>query len=180
MDLSNYFQAPGGISNDLIGSPIASAETIYPDRMVHHVTGTANILNIVPPYEGFAGPIYLIPDGAFGWSEGGNIASGGYATVKKAVPFIYDPETLKWYTLMSLKPFTVLDNLTGVVPISVGAIDFIGTPGDYTGFEISLDPAGPWSATYLFTVAGTIPVYIRGQKSASLLIKPTTFAASEP
>lgn len=102
-DLNIYaFQPPGGEKNDLIGSVIASAATIAPTSMIHHVSGVAAIANITVPYEGFVGPLYLIADGAWSWTAGGNIAvaSTTTATVNKAYPFMYDRRTAKWYPVV--------------------------------------------------------------------------------
>lgn len=178
IDKSQFFSPPGGINQDLIGSPIASASTIAPDRLIHHVTGIASISTITVPYEGFSGPIYLIADGYWGWDTSGNIATAGAPVLGQAVIFVYVPEKSKWYTLLTLTPFTLLNNLSALAPISVGAIDFINNPGSYGGFEIAFDPAGPWSASQLFDTPGTIPVYVRGQKGAVYLIKSTTIAIS--
>lgn len=178
IDKTPFFTPPGGNFQDLIGSPIASASTIAPDRLVHHVTGIASISTITVPYEGFSGPIYLIADGYWGWDTSGNIATAGAPILGQAIPFVYVPEKSKWYTLLALTPFTVYDNLVAVAPISIAAIDFINNPGSYVGFELAFDPAGPWSATQLFNTPGVIPVYVRGQKGAVYLIKSTTITIS--
>jgi hypothetical protein len=96
------FMPPGGQFNDLIGDVLASAATIAPTKMVHHVSGVAAIATITPPHEGFTGPLWLVADGAWSWTAGGNIAvaSTTVATANKAYPFIYDRKAAKWYPVV--------------------------------------------------------------------------------
>lgn len=83
-----------------VGTAIASATTIAPTAPIHHITGTAAIVNITAPSDltGSVGAMLtLIPDGIFTWTNGGNIAIAGTAVVGKAINFTYDPGTTKWY-----------------------------------------------------------------------------------
>ncbi len=50
-------------AGSVVGKPIASASTISPSSLIHHVTGGADIININPPHAGFIGAITLIFDG---------------------------------------------------------------------------------------------------------------------
>lgn len=62
------------------------------------VVGTvAAIVNITVPYPTFQGRITLLPTSAFTWTAAGNIALAGTAVVGKALDFIYNPITAKWY-----------------------------------------------------------------------------------
>lgn len=60
-------------------------------------TGTAAMTGITIPYAGFQGRITVIPKGAFTWTTATNIAVAGTAVANRAVDFIYDPTTAKWY-----------------------------------------------------------------------------------
>lgn len=71
---------------------LASAITITPQSSIVHVTGTATIQNITVQ-KGVLGPLWLIADGAFGLTTGGNIAYAVTTTVGKAVELIYDGTT---------------------------------------------------------------------------------------
>lgn len=46
---------------------------------------------------GYSGRITFIPTGIFTWTAAGNIAVAGTAVVGKALDFIYDSSTSKWY-----------------------------------------------------------------------------------
>lgn len=146
--MDKHFTPPGDENQDLIGSPIASASSIIVDRMIHHVTGTGTISTIAVPYEGFCGPIFLIPDGIFSWDTAGNIALGGVATVGKAVAFLFDRKSNKWYPSEDLaipEPGTIF---------SVQWIDAI----TYTIMRIAvLDPASPTLAGYFYWATGGPP-----------------------
>lgn len=98
-EVFEFVRSPGGQQQTVIGPAIASAATIAPTYFAHHVTGVAAIATITIPYAGFSGLILLIADGAWSWTAGGNIqvASTTVATAGKAYPFLYDPNTLKWY-----------------------------------------------------------------------------------
>lgn len=78
-------------------STLASAGTIAPSTTVTHITGVATISTITPP-SGFSGLAWLIADGAFSLTTGGNIAlARGPYTVGQVVTLIYDPATALWY-----------------------------------------------------------------------------------
>ncbi len=77
------------------GAAIASAATIAPFAGVHHVTGTAAINTITPPYAGFTGSIRLIPDGLWTLATGGNIALASTAVVSRALTVTFDGTS--WY-----------------------------------------------------------------------------------
>ncbi|MFA6958580.1 MAG: hypothetical protein WC538_22145 [Thermoanaerobaculia bacterium] len=81
-----------------VGAALSSGGTIAPDSKVHHVTGTSAVATITVP-AGFndGDSITLIPDGAFTWTTGGNVAVSGTAVVKKAIIMTYDATTTKWY-----------------------------------------------------------------------------------
>lgn len=89
-----------GIVGIKLGGNIASATTIAPTQMIHHVTGTTAIATITPPAlfaAGIGGQITLIPDGIFSTTTAGNIALASTAVVSKALIMTYDSGTGKWY-----------------------------------------------------------------------------------
>jgi hypothetical protein len=169
------FLSPGGSSRDLIGSPIASEETIFPTHLIHHVSGTETIKTITPPYESFSGPIYLIADDTWSWNTEGNIAIPGAARLNQANGFLYSRSFSKWYPfLQNCIPFTITNSLSVVVLTTVYPIDFTVTAGSYSSFEIGADPAGPFGASLLLDTPGLITVYIRGTSLCGYLILPAT------
>ena len=88
----------GGLHNQSVGPDIASAATIAPTHQVHNVTGTAAIVTITPPWDGFCGTIWLIAAGIWTWTAAGNIGVLGTTTAAgKAVGFVYHPRLGKWY-----------------------------------------------------------------------------------
>lgn len=96
------FGIVGDIQNQVLGSPIASAAIISPDRGIHHVTGVAAIDTITIPWDGFAGTIFLIADGLWSWTNAGNINSAGSATsVGQVIQFTYDLTANKWFPIVS-------------------------------------------------------------------------------
>lgn len=91
---------PSGKVRSRIGPNIASAATIAPTHPIHHVTGTAAIVNITAPEDSaeWQGELTLIADAIWTWTAAGNIALAGTVTAAlKQVKFVYDPATAKWY-----------------------------------------------------------------------------------
>ena len=84
-----------------MGPALASATTVAPTHPVHHITGTAAIVNITPPEDPtqWQGEVTFIADGAYTWTAAGNIAvaSAAAQTVGGYKKFVYDPVTQKWY-----------------------------------------------------------------------------------
>lgn len=79
------------------GAVLVSATTIAPTAAIHHVSGTAAIVNITVPTGTPAGAsICLIPDAIFTWTAAGNIGLAGTAVVGKALIMVWDGAT-KWY-----------------------------------------------------------------------------------
>lgn len=79
---------------------LASAAALAPVAPVTIVSGTAAIANITVPKRvkrAGGGRITLIPTGIFTWTAAGNIALAGTAVVGKALEFLYDKTTNKWY-----------------------------------------------------------------------------------
>lgn len=87
----------GSQLNSIVGPGIASAATIAPTNRIHHVTGTAAIVNITPPYPDFQGDICLIPDGIWTWTAAGNIGVLGTSTAGNGVPITFTFDGLKWW-----------------------------------------------------------------------------------
>ena len=74
-----------------VGSVLASAAAITISSAIHHVSGVATISTINAP-TGFSGPIWLVADGAFAITTGGNIAlARGPFTVGQVVMLVFDP-----------------------------------------------------------------------------------------
>lgn len=94
------FTPPGGQFANLIGNALAGA-TIAPDKMIHHINNTTQIVTITAPHEGFSGPLYLVADSQFTvTSTGGNVALAVTTTVaNKVYAFIYDRAAVKWYPI---------------------------------------------------------------------------------
>lgn len=86
---------PGGF----VGPVLASDTTITITHPIHHVSGTAAINTIAPPYTGFVGTITLIADAAFTMATGGTsgsaIGTAVTAVASQALDMVYDGST--WY-----------------------------------------------------------------------------------
>lgn len=80
-----------------LGANLASGATITPTTSIHHVTGTSAVDTIATANlpTGFRGTIILIPNGAFTWTTGGNIALAGTAVVSKALHMTWNGTS--WY-----------------------------------------------------------------------------------
>lgn len=91
---------PGGQFTKLIG---AAFNTTTPTitNYIHHVITTAAITTITPPYEGFAGPVWLIADSIISWTTSGNIAGVAATTLvaNSAYGFVYEKLTGKWHAI---------------------------------------------------------------------------------
>ena len=75
----------------IFGDPIASAAIISPLFEVHHITGTAAINTIeVPDWLRPGDALSFIPDGAFSWTNAGNISVAGTAVVGRVLTFTND------------------------------------------------------------------------------------------
>lgn len=85
VDLANFsdfgINPPGG----KVGATLASSATITITHPIHHVSGTASINTIVPPYTGFVGRITLITDGALTFTSAGGTSPNAISTVFTAV-----------------------------------------------------------------------------------------------
>ena len=81
-----------------VGSNIASASSISPVARITHITGTTAINTVVPP-TGLANgeSLVFIPNGAFTFGTGGNVAYDTTAVVGKAVVLTWDAGTATWY-----------------------------------------------------------------------------------
>lgn len=91
------WRGPGGLHNQLVGATLASAATITPTNAIHPVTGTAEITTITVPWDGFAGPIYLLPAGASTTNTGGNIAKAVTMVANTVCILVYNPAAALWY-----------------------------------------------------------------------------------
>jgi hypothetical protein len=91
------FREPGGTQHGIQGALLTSAATIAPTHKIHTITGTAEVTTITVPYTGFAGTITLIPDGAFTFATGGNVAAAYTAVANRAVHVTYVPSAALWY-----------------------------------------------------------------------------------
>ena len=89
----------GLIATSAAAPTIASATTIAPTKPITFISGTTAIVTITAPspISLGGGSIVLIPTGIFTWTTAGNIALAGTAVVNKALTFVYDVTTTKWY-----------------------------------------------------------------------------------
>ncbi len=79
------------------GSVLTSASTITPVNRVHHVSGNSTISTITAAGMIDGETLILIPDGAFTTATGGNIGLGSTAVVNRAMWFVWDAASAKWY-----------------------------------------------------------------------------------
>lgn len=82
------------------GAPtLASATTITPTKAISFVSGITTIATITPPVpiDTLGGAIVLIPTGIFLTNTAGNIALASTSVVGRALRFVYDPVTGKFY-----------------------------------------------------------------------------------
>lgn len=89
-----------GLEGTLGAAPtIASAATIAPTTPFVFVSGTTAIVTITPPapLATSGGEITLIPTGIWTTTTAGNIALASTAVVGKALRFVYDSSTTKFY-----------------------------------------------------------------------------------
>jgi hypothetical protein len=70
----------GGLQNSVMGADLVSGATITPTSLIHNVTGAGAVVNITPPWPGFAGAVYFLAQGIFTWTAAGNIAVAGTST----------------------------------------------------------------------------------------------------
>jgi len=78
-------------------SSAASGGTVQLSTAITHVTGT-NAISTITPGPGFSGVAWLVADGAFSLTTGGNIAlAGGPYSVGQHVAVIFDSSTGLWY-----------------------------------------------------------------------------------
>jgi len=91
------FLLPNTDSVGVTANAVASATTIETNLQpkMFHVSGTAAIATIEPPFTSFRGALTLIPDAAFTTTTADNIAIATTAVVGKALTMTYDG--VKWY-----------------------------------------------------------------------------------
>lgn len=78
-----------------VGDVVVSANHITPSGKIFHMSGTAVVDSIYPPYSGWTGSITIIPDGVFTTVTAGHIAKATTAVVGQALTMTYDGT--KWY-----------------------------------------------------------------------------------
>lgn len=79
---------------------VASAVTTALVAPVTFVSGTAAVVTITVPKrikKAGGGRLTVVPTGLFTWTAADNIAVAGSAVVGKALDFVYDKTTAKWY-----------------------------------------------------------------------------------
>jgi enamine deaminase RidA (YjgF/YER057c/UK114 family) len=91
------FQQLSTVQNAQMPKPrtIASAATIAPDTCLSFISGTAAIVNIVPPVSGFH-ILFLWPLAAFTTTAAGNITTVLTAAIGAPVILFYNPVTMKY------------------------------------------------------------------------------------
>lgn len=95
----------GGQNNSVVGALLDSAiagDRVVITNLIHHITGTGEITMMTPPWAGFGGVVYLVPDGACTGALGGS--TNGFAKVwtavaLRAIGFVYNPVTDLWYPM---------------------------------------------------------------------------------
>lgn len=88
----------GTLCSTNVAPTIASASVIAPTAAITFVSGTTAVTGItVPSWMSNGGRITLIPTGVWTWTTATNIALAGTAVVSKALDFIWDAGTSKWY-----------------------------------------------------------------------------------
>lgn len=99
-DLVNGMISPWGSKNNPLIDPTTEASVagvFTPTYLITVVSGALAITGITVPYPDFQGYIILLPTGAFTWTTATNIAVAGTAVVGRALFFVYNPITAKWY-----------------------------------------------------------------------------------
>lgn len=99
-DLQNKMVSIWGSLLNSITDPntqASAAGLFVPTSVATVVSGAEAFTGITIPYEGFAGPIFIMPTGAFTWTTATNIAVAGTAVVGRLLIFWYNPITAKWY-----------------------------------------------------------------------------------
>ena len=101
--LSGYFRQVNAQLNSQVqgfGAAIASATTITLTNANHHITGTNAVKTINVP-AAFSGPVFLVADGAFSLTTGGNIAvAAGPFTAGQLVVLSFDPAKNTWAPIL--------------------------------------------------------------------------------
>ncbi len=120
------FQLIGNNDIPILGSPLASATTIAPNRGIHHVTGTTTIQNITIPWDGFSGSCFLVADGAWSLGTSGNINSAVTAAAGNVILLTYDLTNQKWYPSL-LSNSSVVTSILPFVADNTGAGDGVIT-----------------------------------------------------
>lgn len=88
----------GTLCSTNVAPTIASASVIAPTTAITFVSGTTTVTGItVPSWMNNGGRITLIPTGVWAWTTATNIALAGTSVVSKALDFIWDAGTSKWY-----------------------------------------------------------------------------------
>lgn len=100
-DLENAMKSSWGNRDNILENPnvitIAAGTNTFEYPISKTDTGTAAMVTITVPYNGFCGRITLIPGGAFTWTAAGNIGVLGTAVASRALDFVYLPVAAKWY-----------------------------------------------------------------------------------
>lgn len=87
-----------GIVSKLSESVVASAATIDPSTEIIRLTGTTNIVNIVPPGTGLSTILFLIPTGGnVATTAAGNIATAQTMLNNQLTIAVYSRAANKWY-----------------------------------------------------------------------------------
>lgn len=189
----------GNLPKPVVGANIASATTIAPTYRVHHVTGTAAIVNITLPWTDYSGTLVLIADGLFSWTAAGNINSAGSVqSVGSCLFCTYDPATAKWFISAANVPgitatgATVPQSIrvrTTTANVNTGATLLPAVTGfKYRLLDMAMISIGGNAATAT-TVdikgtqsAGSVKLFAVAiaQLTQSAVVKPGTVAATAP
>jgi hypothetical protein len=138
-----------------IGSNVASASTIAPTCVVHHVTGSDTITTIAPPAN-LITDIVLIPDAKWRLRAGGNIAVAMDAQFGAPIRCIYDPVTALWYPSGGITAWHPTD-------ITSATIAFYGDSNGITqsnGVVSQFTDQGPGGNHLVVKAGQTGPAYV--------------------
>ena len=100
-DLQNSMVGMFGSRDNPLVNPntvaITAGTNAAPEYPITVTSGTGAMVTLTIPYAGFQGRVTFLPTAVFTWTAAGNIALAGSAVVGKALDFIYNPTTAKWY-----------------------------------------------------------------------------------
>lgn len=93
----------GGLQNTTIGAILDSTVArAVPTHQIHPLTGTGALTSMTPPWAGFSGIVYFLPDGASTVATGGStngFAKAATHVANRAIGYVYNPVTDLWWPI---------------------------------------------------------------------------------